>query len=233
MLDRITPLFTASILLFAVASSGCSSDVQTGSTSSGGSGGEACSDYLSPKHPTWSPVTVRIKNSTAATLYLGSKGGCGLEPFSMQGPDGKPLTWQLEPCSQTCEAQQNGSCACAADCALPPVFLLPAGGAFDTTWKGSIFANASMPAACFKDPSCAPGGCLLEQAPPDGDLTVSATLWDAASGCGMGGMGACTCDPGMAGFCQLDGFAMVSGTSTTASAKLTTPGDKLVEIVFQ
>jgi len=201
----------------------CGSDVQT-------PGGE-CSDYL-PRTPTWSEVTVRLKNSSPTTLYLGSQGGCGFEPFALKDEKGNPLLWQLGSCAQTCVALQNGSCACAADCALPPVFLIPAGGVFETSWKGSVFASAMMPASCFKDETCAPGGCLLEQAAPTGAIEVSGTLWDSLMNCPMG-MPTCTCDPGTGGACLIPGAAMVGGAQHTATAKLSYPSSKLVEVVFQ
>ncbi len=218
----------ASLLCVIVASLlGCTSDVQTGGPSGGG--GE-CSDYL-PGTPTWTKTTVRLVNNTAGTLYLGSLGGCALDAFTLKDPKGNPLKWQLAPCEQTCVAQQNGSCQCAADCALPPVFLIPPGGAHETVWKGSIFATTKMPAACFKDPTCAAAGCLFEQAAPDGVLEVQGTLWDSITGCTM--MGVCTCDPGTAGSCQIPAPVMVGGMQRTATAKLSYPGANLVEILFQ
>jgi hypothetical protein len=215
-------------LLCVIATSllGCASDVQTGGSSSGGE----CSDYL-PETPTWTKTTVRLRNDTSGTLYLGSQGGCASDAFALKDPKGNALTWQLAPCEQTCVAQQNGSCQCAADCALPPVYLLPPGGAYETVWKGSIFVTANMPAACFKDPTCAAGGCLFEQAAPDGVLEVQGTLWDSIASCPMGGT--CTCDPGTAGYCQIPAPVMVGGMQRMATAKLSSPGAQLVEVVFQ
>jgi hypothetical protein len=219
-------IFASLLCVIAPALLGCASDVQSG----GVAGGGECSDYL-PRTPTWAKATVRLRNSTGATLYLGSSGGCAFDPFTLKDPKGEALKWQLAPCEQTCVAQQNGSCACAADCAIPPVFLIPPGGAFETTWEGSIFAKTNMPAACFRDPMCAAGGCLFEQAAPEGALEVQGTLWDSIAGCPMG-MGACTCDPGTAGSCQIPAPVMVGGMQRTASAKLSYPGATQVEILF-
>lgn len=230
--SRSTSLFAALAALVAATAS-CGADVQTGGSSGAGGagGGSACSAFIAPKNPTWSKTTVRLRNSTAAPLYLGSQGGCGLVPFDLQDPNGGALTWQLAPCALTCEAEQNGACACGLDCALPPVFLIPPGGAFETTWEGSIFVKANMPAACYKDPTCAAAGCLVKQAAPKGVLEVSASLWSSVTNCPAGM--SCTCDPGTAGFCQIAAPASVGGAQHTASAKLTYPDDKLIEVVFQ
>lgn len=228
MTARAALILAPLLCALGASSVACSSEVTTG----GSSGGEACSDYRAPASPPWTKVTVRLRNNTLAPLYLGSQGGCGLTPFTLKDAGGDALLWRAEACSPTCEAQQSGSCVCDLDCALPPVFLIPAGGAYETTWEGSIFARASMPATCFKDPSCAAGGCLLEQSAPTGVLELSATLWDTVTDCPMG-MAGCACDPGAQGYCQIDGVAQVGGTQRSGSSKLMYPGAKLVEVVFQ
>ncbi len=218
--------------LTSALQAGC--DGNGGGTGGGGTGGtggqDACSAFVTD--PPTTAVTVRIVNNTAADLFIGPEtpGGCGqIDPFSLDDA-GQPVTWQLDSCTFTCEALQKGQCACAADCALPFVWRIAAGGVLEVPWDGIVFPTETMPDTCY-DAMCGAGQACFVPREPSGPLTFTATAWTEVSGtCGGG---ACTCTPDANGTCAISmGEAVVAGTGVFQSTEVDTLG-ATVDITFE
>jgi hypothetical protein len=222
---RVRPFFACFTSFWALSLAACGSDVATGGT--GGSGGAACASFLPPPTPPWKPVAVHFTNTHKTPFYLAGGGGCAGDPFSLTDVEGKSVRSSSGACSFTCADLQKTSCVCTADCALPPVIYIAPGASLDVTWHGSVFTETTMPVTCFSDASCA-DTCLVEQA-PSGKLTFAASLWTDVQGCDPG---QCVCDPGMAGTCQINGPATVTGTELKATAVFTSGTSTSVEIAF-
>lgn len=214
-------LHIAPLAFGVIALPGCGDG---GSGASSG-GQDDCASYI--VEPTRDPVKVTIHNTSKSNLYLGdpTPSGCANEPeFSLKSSDGSELTWALPACALTCAQAQQGSCACAADCAAPFVRLLAPGASYEITWAGTVFTSKQMPTACYKEASCAQsGGCLEEEEPPSGTLTFAVSAWTEVM-CNSGAT--CACTPDATGTCIIDGGgqAAVAGMELKGSTDVTMPG---------
>jgi hypothetical protein len=222
----LTPLLGA---LLTASLCSCSSSQEIPTDPGDPAGDPACVEVAKPEVPTWSRVTVRVRNNSAAPRYLGSGDGCIEVPFRIRDSSGKDLVWKLGSCALNCDQLSDGFCGCTTDCPPVSVYMIPPGSALEATWSGSIFEEKSVPESCFAALGCGRTTCLREQAAPQGPLELTASLWPSAKGCDPSG---CTCDPGANHFCKLDHVATLDGEPETASAMRTDPSAKLVEIVI-
>ena len=212
------------VAAIGLAAPGCGSEVD-------GGGGESCDAYLD-EAPAAAPVTLRFRNERAEAIYLGSQIGCGvLVPFTLRDASGAVLPWHLDGCGFTCETSQDFSGGCAADCAIPPVFLIAPGGHHDLTWTGVVVETVDMPQACYAEGG-ASETCERRVNPAAGSYEVTGEAFTEVTGCDPS-QGACTCEPSAEGSCQLDYTATISGAPITTVATLAYPDQGMIEIVFQ
>lgn len=216
-------VFGMMALGLAASAAGCKSEVDPGEVS--------CDEYVDAAPA--AEVTVRFRNDGAAPIYVGSTGGCGdVPPFAIRDEAGVAHPFYLGACAYSCEDLQEHDGVCAADCAIPPVFLVAPGGHYDMTWNGTVLETVEMPDACFA--SAQGGECQQVVVAADGTYELSGEVFSEATGCDpSGGTEPCTCTPSADGWCQLDYTASVGGAPRTATATLAFPGGSLVEIVFE
>jgi hypothetical protein len=223
-----------STLVCAVLSAlhaGCDGSSGGGGGGDGGSGGASvCEAFVTD--PPETAVTVRLVNNSLADLYVGPEtaGGCGdVDAFTLQDADGQPVAWRLGQCGFTCEAVQTGACGCTADCQLPVVWRITAGGALEVPWNGTVFTQETMPDECY-DEGCGVGGPCAVERKPEGKLLFQAAAWTEVTGTCSG---SCTCTPDATGSCMIGmGDAAVGGTGIYVMEEVDMLGST-VELVFQ
>lgn len=179
------------------------------------------------------PIDVIIRNASANPIYLGTTAtGCvgTIELFLSAGGDN--LSWRRDgSCTATCDQLQDGRAACNDICAMPPLIYLAPGGTHTEQWVGTIAEPRTMPRSCFfssDDTTCS----QVVEATTGGVYTFTAHAWSSIGDCTNDPL-RCDCTPGSEGSCRLDGFDLTpTGATMEASASLTYPSDRTVEVVF-
>lgn len=233
----------AFILAASLLSLGCSTTViGPGSYSSGGSGsggngsggngsgGSASCESFGDEEPAQA-VTVTVRNTGDDPIFLSGQSCTSTIDLTVTDPNGDERTWRNDDCTFTCEALQEHSGVCAADCGIPPVIMIAAGGLYELEWTGVLYEPTEMPEGCFFEPQYpGPQSCHQQLVASAGDYTIATNAWSAASGCQD--PSGCNCTPDTDGACQLEAPAFVEGEASTQSGVVTYPSENAVEIVF-
>lgn len=203
-----------------------------GAASPGGTGGDgplepaACGDFTPPQ-PATKPMKVVIANNTSANIYLGSPSGTCQFGFSVfQGQT--ELQPARDQCAMTCGELQTDGCECVSQC-VSIVTLVAPGGTYDIGWPGTLFTAHDMPASCLADASCSGKGCLVEEAVPDGALSIKVAAYPDKQ-CAQGQQ-CFDCTPGgLKKNCTVFNASATAGTPLSGSATWT--GESTVQIDF-
>lgn len=209
--------------------------------------GASCEGFDNATPVAASAVTWRIVNDTNLPLYLEPAPGCSSTPFGfvLTGPGGAVLQPQGYVCGESCETlQEHGHVACAADCAIPPVRMIPAGGTYEHVWDATHWQQTEMPRACVASTDSIGQSHPADSEMADVEVCAQRVLADAGtyeialaafSAC-KNGDELCACDaPEPDGTCQVAEVyqAELTGKQLTASISFDMPATGDVEIRFE
>jgi hypothetical protein len=228
-----TPVF------FAFALTACDSNVTPG--------GPVCSGFEDAEAVPTAAVTWRFVNATNVPLYLQPAEGCSSVEigYRLTGTDGAVLTPESGPCAGSCEQlQEEGDLACAADCAIPPVRMLPPGTSFEHVWDATHWQQKEMSEECVASPGGFPQSEPLDSGPEmidcvqrvqaePGRYELSLTAFTTCTA----GTKPCDCEgaPDPDGTCRVaDGFsAQLDGTPFNGKVSFSVPTTGVVEMRFE
>lgn len=190
----------------------------TGSTTSESTGepttgvGVVCEEFLN-KPITGPEVVVTIENQRDVAVFVLPGPACTSDPLlDLGGPGGDSLVFRATICDYTCNEQFEGTCLCAADCALAPTIRIEAGGKFTYTWDGGVYTGVQPPEACFTQ-DCGPG-CNRNEPAPAGDYVFATQVGADVMGC-VDTPDLCTCTPNADGWCELPSVDATQITGAT------------------
>ncbi|MBK8234284.1 MAG: hypothetical protein IPK74_01885 [Deltaproteobacteria bacterium] len=171
-------------------------------------------------------VTIVLRNTTGAVLFVDAGEGCSSTPFELTH-DGKAAKWNRGVCEFSCEDVIAGDCACAADCAPGSLVRIEPGASHSISWDRSIYAVEDLSLECPAE-GC-PTQCSRRAVAGDGSYTLTAV---AGTACDPDS-GTCTCSDGQDA-CTLP--ARLDGEPTiTTSVTFALPDDAggSVELALQ
>jgi len=191
--------------------------VPSGTGGEGSGGDPSCSAYLNEE--SLGAVTFRVRNDTAADIYLMKAWSLRFDLQPTAGPDPRDPIYDVpdSPCAGTCETAQKEGSSSSGTCEFGSV-RIAAGGTLDVPWdgRGSVFVG--MPSQCYA--FGASTFCRQYVAATPGSYTIQMSAYQECSGeCSCDGDGNCT--------------VPLSGLSESSKpATFSFPQDKLVEVVF-
>lgn len=229
----------ATSLVLAVGMAACDSNVTPGEP--------PCDGFEDAEPETAKAVTWRFVNATNAPIFLQPAGGCSSAEigYMLTGPGGTELTTQNGPCGGSCQQlQEEGELACAADCAVPPVRMLPAGTSFEHVWNATHWQAQEMSEECVAasdgfpqseplDSGPEPVSCLQRVQAEPGTYDLALAAFTTCSS----GSGACACEgsPDPDGTCRLaeSYSAQLGGTKLDGKVSFSLPASGVVEMRFE
>lgn len=166
---------------------------------------DVCEDYAA--HAPGLDVEIGFINVSGEAIILLGGSQCSGVYFSLQGqPGGHAAHWPYR-CGQDppiCDALLAGDdTACDLLCGMPPPIRIEPGGRFTVTWTPSLLAiSTELPGGCTPEPG-PPLSCTAARRPTASAYTLEAAYVPATS-C----EGPCTCEPGLDGWCTLEGVGL-------------------------
>lgn len=204
-------------------SEGSTAPTSGDTTSTPTTGGGECVD---PSTTTVGPaVAVKIRNDTAADLFVRGGGFCGEPTFTLRRVDDTEVTTTLGLCPVSCGEQlASQSCGCPDIGCVPGLVRITPGGVYTDSWSGAEFTTTVLPAECV-EMACVGSACGVQMQAAPATYKLSSVA-SATATCEFG----CDCTPSPEGWCAVEGTI---ADESIATAPLDYPAETAAMLVFQ